>query len=166
VLESVYQGKIVNLVLEDGKWEIVKHAPAVAILAMKDGRMLTVRQSRRAAGLETLEAPAGLLDEGEDPVEAASRELREECHLDGDMTRLTGFYSSPGFTDEYIHLFRAENLRPGHGERDEDEDGMEVVWIEPSRLLAEVASGRLQTSGPTIVAALLAAQGALEASEG
>jgi len=153
---SIYQGRIVNLVLEDEKWEIIEHEPAVGILAVQDGKMMCVRQLRRAAGVHTLEVPAGIIDAGETAIQAAAREFAEEARLAGDLTLLSSFYASPGFTNEVIHLFRATNLRPAFGERDEDEDGIELVWIEPETFLEGVKTGAIHSSGPGVVAALYA----------
>lgn len=154
--ETIYEGRILNLVKEDGKWEIVEHAPAVGILAVQDGKMMCVRQLRRAVGVHTLEVPAGLIDGDETPIQAAAREFAEEARLAGDLTPISSFYASPGFTDELIHLFHATNLRPAHGERDEDEVGIELVWIEPEKFLAGVKNGEIHTSGPAMVAAMYA----------
>ena len=153
---TLYHGKILDLVLEDEKWEIVEHAPAVVILAMDGERMLVVRQFRRGADVTTLEAPAGLIDDGESPEAAARRELAEEASLDGDLELLSHFYSSPGFTSEHLYLFRATNLREGRGERDEDEHDLEVLWVDPEALLADLRAGRAETSAPTVAAALFA----------
>lgn len=152
--ETIYKGRIVNLVLEDAKWEIVEHQPAVGILAVQDGRMMCVRQLRRAAGVHTLEVPAGIIDAGESPIQAAAREFAEEARLAGDLELISSFYASPGFTDELIYLFRATNLRTAHGERDEDEDGIELVWIEPERFLEGVKTRTIHSSGPAVVAAM------------
>jgi ADP-ribose pyrophosphatase len=154
--ETIFKGHILNLVLEDAKWEIIEHKPAVGILAVQDGKMMCVRQLRRAAGVTTLEVPAGLIDAGETPIQAAAREFAEEARLAGDLELLSGFYSSPGFTDELIHLFKATNLRPAYGERDEDEAGIELVWIEPEKFLEGLKTGAIHSSGPAVVAALYA----------
>lgn len=154
--DVVYKGKIVNLVLEDGKWEIIQHAPAVGVIVIQDGKMLFVRQLRRAIGAHTLEIPAGLIDAGEEPIEAAHRELAEEARLDGDLELVTRFYSSPGFCDELLYLFRAQNLRPAYGERDEDEDGIELVWMEPQAFLNGLRDGSIDSSGPGAAAAFFA----------
>ncbi|MFN4071184.1 MAG: NUDIX domain-containing protein, partial [Thermus caldifontis] len=106
----LYRGRILNLALE-GHYEIVEHKPAVAVIAIKDGKMLFVRQPRPAVGLAPLEIPAGLIEPGEDPLEAARRELAEETGLAGDLTYLFSYYVSPGFTDEKTHVFLAVNLR-------------------------------------------------------
>lgn len=152
--ETVYQGRILTLEVEDGMWELVRHAPAVVVLALRDGKMLLVGQERRAIGARTLEAPAGLREPGETPERAARRELGEEASLDGDFSLVSRFYSSPGFCDEELHLFLVENLRAGVGERDEDEQDMTITWMEPQVFLSAVREGRVLTSAPTVAAAL------------
>ncbi|MFC4637561.1 NUDIX domain-containing protein [Deinococcus hohokamensis] len=155
----VYEGRIVSLELLDGKWEVVRHADAVAILVLNDrGEMLLVRQQRRAIGAPTVEAPAGLIDEGETPEQAARRELQEEAGLDGEMTLLTRFYSSPGFCDEQLYVFEAQNLRESQLPRDEDEAGMEVLWMAPQAVLDGLAAGTLVGSASTVTAALYGVQ--------
>lgn len=151
----VYDGRVVRLELDRGRWEVVRHAPAVAVLALSAGRMLVVRQHRHPLGIDTLEAPAGLIDDGEAPLEAAARELAEECQLAADLKELLGFHTSPGFTDEHVTLFLAENLRLAEGTPDDDED-VQVEWIEPAALLARLRDGSVRSSGPTVAAALLA----------
>lgn len=150
----IYDGHIVRLELMDGKWEIVRHADAVAVLALNDaGEMLLVRQERRAVGAVTVEAPAGLVDDGEDAAAAARRELQEEAGLDGDMEKLTHFYASPGFCDEALTVFHATNLRESKLPHDEDED-IEVLWMKPQAVLDGLKDGTLVGSASTVTAAL------------
>jgi ADP-ribose pyrophosphatase len=154
----IYDGHIVRLELQDGKWEIVRHADAVSVLALDEqGRMLCVQQPRRAIGRPTVEAPAGLIDPGETPAQAARRELQEEAGLDADMELLTRYYSSPGFCDEEIFLFKATNLRESRLPQDDDEE-IEVRWIAPAELLAGMKDGTLTGSATTVTAALFAVQ--------
>ncbi len=156
--QVIYDGHIVRLEVQDGKWEIVRHADAVAILALNDaGEMLFVRQRRRAVDAFTLEAPAGLIDDGESPEEAARRELQEEVGLDGDMTLLTRFYSSPGFCDEELYVLRARNLRESKLPHDEDEE-LEPVWMRPQEVLDSLRDGTVKGSASTVTAALFAVQ--------
>ena len=107
------------------------HPGAVAVVAVDaDGHVLLVRQFRSPAGRVLLEIPAGTLDEGpdgsiEDPDRAARRELEEETGYRAASWRvLARFYTAPGFTTEYMHLYLATGLRPADGDRlgpDEDE---------------------------------------------
>lgn len=136
----LYRGRILNLALE-GRYEIVEHKPAVAVIALREGRMLFVRQMRPAVGLAPLEIPAGLIEPGEDPLEAARRELAEETGLSGDLTYLFSYFVSPGFTDEKTHVFLAENLKEVEAHPDEDE-AIEVVWMRPEEALERHQRGR------------------------
>ncbi|QWK21082.1 NUDIX domain-containing protein [Thermus antranikianii] len=148
----LYRGRILSLALE-GRYEIVEHKPAVAIVAVRDGRMLFVRQHRPAVGLAPLEIPAGLIEPGEDPLEAARRELAEETGLAGDLTPLFSYYVSPGFTDEKTHVFLASNLRETQALPDEEEE-IEVVWLEPERALEMHQKGEVEFSATGLVGVL------------
>ncbi|GAA5512720.1 ADP-ribose pyrophosphatase [Deinococcus carri] len=157
-IQVMYDGRMLRLEVQDGKWEIVRHADAVAILVLNEqGEMLLVRQQRPAIGAPTVEAPAGLIDEGETPEQAARRELQEEVGLDGDMTLLTRFYSSPGFCDEELYVYRAQNLRESKLPEDEGED-IEVLWLPPQQVLDGLREGTLVGSASTVTAALYGVQ--------
>lgn len=152
--ETIYEGKVLTVERLAGKWEVVRHQPAVAVLVLNgQGEMLLVRQERPAIGAHTVEAPAGLIDEGETPEEAARRELQEEAGFDGELTLLTRFFTSPGFCDEELHVFRARNLRESKLPQDEGED-LEVLWMTPQALLDGLRDGTLVSSGPSVAAAL------------
>jgi ADP-ribose pyrophosphatase len=148
--ETVWSGRIVTLELLDGRYEVVRHVPAVAVLALRDGLVLGVSQRRPAIDARTWELPAGLIDAGEAPAEAAARELREEAQLCGRLTFLTRLFASPGFTDEEIHLFEARGLAPCDGVPDETEE-LTVAWRDPREVWRDVADGRLKTSGVTLL---------------
>lgn len=156
--EVLYDGHIIRVERLEGRWEVVRHAAAVVILALNEqGEMLLVRQFRPSIDRTTLEAPAGLVDDGEDPEWAARRELQEETGFDADMTLLTRFYSSPGFCDEELLVYHARNLRESRLPMDEDED-IEVVWLPPEQVLAGLRDGSLVGSASTVTAALFAAR--------
>jgi ADP-ribose pyrophosphatase len=156
--QVIYDGHILRLEVLAGKWEVVRHADAVAILALNDvGEMLLVRQRRPAIGAMTVEAPAGLIDPGETPEQAARRELQEEAGLDGDMTLLTRFYSSPGFCNELLYVFEARNLHDSKLPHDEDEE-IEVLWMKPGDVLDRLRDGTLLGSASTVTAALYGVQ--------
>jgi len=130
---TVYDGKLVDVTLErwgDNEREIVEHPGSVAIVAVDgDERVWLVRQLREAARKQLVELPAGARDEGEVPLEAAKRELREECGLTGgDWRELAAFWTTPGFCREYMHLYLAEGVTAGDADPDEDEEVEIVHW--------------------------------------
>jgi len=149
----LYRGKILALAIEDGRWEIVEHKDAVAVLAMREGKLLFVEQYRPAIRAVTLELPAGLVEPGEDPREAARRELMEEAGFDAEMQELFSFYSSPGFTDEKITLFQARGLVPRRRPPDPGE-ALKVRWLPLDEALSKLFSGELITSSPTVAGLL------------
>ena len=114
--------------------------------------MLIVKQRRPAVGAVTHEIPAGLIEDGEDVLMAAAREFAEECGLGGRLELVTKMYTSPGFTDELVHLVRATDLHPAAGTPDDDED-ITVDYIRPRDLIEGAKTGAIQTSGPAIAAA-------------
>ena len=102
--------------------EIVKHPGASAVLALLDGKMLVVEQFRKPLEKMQVEVPAGKLDAGEDPMEAAFRELEEETgYRAKSMKLISAFYTSPGFADEKLFLYVADELEPGSMQLDSDE---------------------------------------------
>jgi ADP-ribose pyrophosphatase len=129
----VFDGKLFDVVLErwgDNEREIVEHPGAVAIVAVDDeGWVTLVRQMREPARKKLVELPAGTREEGEDPLATAKRELREECGLTGGEWReLPGFWTTPGFCREYMHLYVAEGVVAGDSDPDDDEDVELVRW--------------------------------------
>jgi ADP-ribose pyrophosphatase len=118
----VYQGKIIrvkrkDVLLADGTpatREVVEHPGAVAVVALdeKSRHIYLVEQYRSPLEKTLLEIPAGKLDEGETPEEAALRELAEETGKTAErIIKLAGFYASPGYSNEKIHLFLALDLK-------------------------------------------------------
>lgn len=146
--ESIFEGKIISVqvdtvMLPDGKLatrEVVRHPGAVAVLALHQDKMLVVDQFRQPLGRCEVEIPAGKLEPGEDPLEAAKRELEEETgYICGSIRKLHSFYTSPGFADEIIHMYLAENLSEGNLNPDEDEflEMSEITLEEAYRLIDE-----------------------------
>ena len=125
----VWEGKRFAVTVENG-YEIARTPDAVAIVALDTaGRIVLVRQQRTAVGDTLLELPAGLIDEGEEPLETAKRELREETGLHGGRWReLASFWTSPGFVDERVTVFLADELEEGEPDPDEAEDIEIVRW--------------------------------------
>ena len=148
---AVFRGRVVDLVVLDERWEVVRHAPAVAVLARDErGRVLGVVQGRPAVDARTWELPAGLIDPGESARAAATRELAEEANLSGTLTLLAAAYVSPGFTDELVHLFEARDLRPAEGALDDGEE-LVVEWRAPQDVWDDVARGAVATSMVTLL---------------
>ena len=127
--EVVFEGRLLRLERDivrlpnglQASREVIKHPGAVAIIALQDQHLLMVRQYRYAIGQETLEIPAGKLDPQEQPLECAERELREETGYRGTLEHISTFYTTPGFTDEVIHLYLAGDLVWDPLAPDEDE---------------------------------------------
>lgn len=111
------------------RFEVVHHDPVVAVVSFDKGYVYLAQQMRPAIALPTIELPAGFIDKGETPKRAAKRELREEMGIEAkDWTKVDGFYSSPGFCTEYVHLYFATNLEHGEQYPDEDEDIAIMKW--------------------------------------
>jgi ADP-ribose pyrophosphatase len=134
--------------------DIVRHRGSAVMMAVDaKGRILLVRQFRLPARAKLWELPAGRLDEGETPLAAARRELREETGLRARSWRkLISFYPSPGFLDEKMHVYVARDLTPGEAEPMEDER-IEQRWFPVSEIERMIRSGRIQ-DGKTIAAVL------------
>jgi ADP-ribose pyrophosphatase len=146
---TVYKGRLLELTVE--RWgaherEIVEHPGAVAIVAVDDeGYVTLVRQLREPARERLVELPAGTAEPGEEPLETARRELREECGLSGGTWReLASFWTTPGFCRERMHLFAAEGVTRGEPEPADDEELELVRWAleEVDSHLSEIADAK------------------------
>lgn len=158
---QIHQGYVVELV--EGEFEapdgtrmlrdIVHHPGAVAVVAVDGDDVVMVRQYRAALDSSLLEIPAGKRDvDDEDPTVTAVRELEEEVGLTTDsVVPLACFYNSPGFSDEYCHLFLATDMRPVPLAR----EGLEEEWMTIERVplddVAEmIASGAIEDAKSVI----------------
>ncbi len=141
---------------------VLEHPGASVVMAVDDeDRVLCLRQYRHPARRAFVEFPAGVLDvEGEDPIEVAIRELREEAALEaGEWRHLLSTYSSPGISAEQIHIYLARDLRPadrGACVLEHEEAEMELFWAPFDELLAGVLDGRIGDA-PVVQAVLMIA---------
>ncbi len=166
----LYSGRIINVDMDEvrfpngstGELEMVRHPGAAAVIPFlsdpfgDDPQILLLKQYRYAAEDFLYEIPAGRLDPGEDPADCARRELREETGCTADRIEpLLFMYTTPGFTDERIHIFMASGLSQGESGRETDEF-IEVETVLFSRALSMVQAGAIP-DGKTALALLYAA---------
>jgi len=156
----VYDGELIDVTIErwgDHEREIVEHPGAVAIVAV-DGNdnVVLVRQLREPARKELLELPAGTVDDGEDPLASAQRELAEETGLrGGDWRHVVSFWTTPGFCRELMHVFLVQGVEEGE-QRLEDDESIELVRIPVAELASRL--GELEDA-KTITGLLLFLRG-------
>jgi ADP-ribose pyrophosphatase len=153
--DKVYEGKIVNLRIDTvelpdkkySKREIVEHPGAVGLIPItEDNCVVLVKQFRKPVEKFLLEIPAGKLELNEEPRETAIRELKEETGFEaGKIEYLLEFYTSPGFSNEKIHLFLATDLIEGEATPDSGEF-VEKVKISIEDLLKMVDRGEIVDS--------------------
>lgn len=168
--QRIYSGRIFDLDLDQvrfpdgsiGELEMIRHPGASAVVPFlsdprgDDPQVLLIKQYRYATDGFLYEVPAGRLEPGEQPIACARRELREETGCEAEvLTPLTSVYTTPGFTDEVIHLFMASDITRGASAREPDE----FLTVEPmslSRALEMVRVGEIRDA-KTIVCLLYAA---------
>ena len=150
--QLVYDGRAVKLRVDivrmpggrETSREIVEHSACVAIIAVDaDDNVLLVNQFRKPVEKELLEIPAGGIEPGEDAVATVRRELREETgYLPRKVERLGGFYSTPGYCTEYLHLYLASDLVPSSLNA-EDTESIELVRVPISQISGLITSGSI-----------------------
>ena len=157
--ELIYNGHIIKVFKDEvsleGKKairEVVRHKGAAAILAIDEHEdAYFVKQFRYPIGKAILEAPAGKIDEGEDPFDCAKRELFEECGITAKKwTELGPMFSSPGFCDEVIHLFAAQELSFANPDPDEDEF-LDIIKIPLKEAYQSLVRGEIPDSKTQIL---------------
>jgi ADP-ribose pyrophosphatase len=167
----VYTGRVISLDVDTvrfpngtvGELEMIRHPGASAVVPFLDDpdspdpRVVLIRQYRHAVGDYVFEIPAGRLDEGEAPEACARRELIEETGYSADrLVRMTTFHTTPGFTDETIHLFAASGLTAGSSQLEADE----ILDLHPvpfSAAVAMIERGEIK-DGKTMIGLLFSAE--------
>jgi ADP-ribose pyrophosphatase len=163
-----YEGPVFRIVTDEvrepgakpHRRDVVRHNGSVVVFAVDDTKskrdplILLERQYRHAAAQYLYEIPAGSLEQGEDPLAGAKRELLEETGYKAKQwSKLVRYYASPGFLGEWMQVFLAEGLTPGDAQPEEDEL-IELFAVPLSELLREIEAGRI-LDGKTITATLL-----------
>jgi ADP-ribose pyrophosphatase len=167
----VYTGRVVSLDVDTvrfpngavGELEMLRHSGASAVVPFlddrksEDPRVLLIRQYRYATEGVIYEIPAGRLEPGEEPKACAIRELREETGYEArDVGFLTTFYTTPGFTDERIHIFIADAVNPGNRALESDEI-VELCPVPLSEAIELIRTGGI-VDGKTIIGLLFCAR--------
>ncbi|TKB82007.1 MAG: NUDIX hydrolase [Nitrospira sp.] len=157
--KNIYTGRVVTLNVEtvtlpNGATidlESIHHPGAAAVVPMKDQEtVVLIRQYRHAAGGFILEIPAGKLNPGEDPLDCAARELEEEIgYRAGAFELLSSVLTTPGFTDEVIHIYRGTGLIKGRQNLGHDEV-LEVIEMPLAEAIQAIHKGTIR-DGKTIV---------------
>lgn len=157
--KNVFSGKILKLRIDEvltpdkkkAEREIIEHNGGSGIVAVtKDGEIVLVEQYRRPYDEITLEIPAGKLDGNEDPALCAERELKEETgYTSKEIQPFGQIYPSPGYTNEIIHLYLAENLEVGTATPDEDEF-LHIKKIPLSEAVSMIHTGVIKDSKTVI----------------
>ena len=129
--KEIFAGRIIKVRVDtvrlpdgaESTREVVEHAGAVGVVAVDNNNtIIMVRQYRKPVEGVLLEIPAGTMEKGEDPLLCAQRELKEETGFTAEhWKKILSYYSAPGFTDEYLHLYLASGLTGGEIALDEDE---------------------------------------------
>ena len=148
--KCLYSGRVLNLYLDeiecDGvacKREVVRHKGGATVLAEKDGKFAFVRQYRHPIGEKIWELPAGTRKQGEEPEVTARRELEEECGIVAEKLYYLGrFAVSPGYTDEIIYFYYANEFKKGTVHLDDDEF-LACEWIDINRAYEMADNGEI-----------------------
>src|SRR5699024_7551441 len=151
--ETLYEGKILNLEkhqvrLQNGELadrELIFHGPAVGIFALRDDKIVLVRQYRKGIEAVSLEVPAGLVDPNEDLLVAAKREFAEETGMTGEnWQQLDGFYVTPSYNDALIQLHACQDLTDlPEPHPKEDDQTIDLVYQDLDQAKAAITSGQI-----------------------
>jgi len=148
----VFKGRVFSVEVERRRFPngqehevaIVRHPPSVVLVPIADdGRVILIQQYRPSVGREIWEIPAGSVDEGETPDQAAARECEEEIGLaPGRIERIRGLFPTPGFCDEELIFYRVSQLRPPapdspHKPDDDEDIRSQLVTVEEAHSMVE-----------------------------
>ena len=150
--KKIFQGKVISLRVDEiitkgdvkGEREVISHNGGSAVLAVKDGKILLERQFRYPYGEEIWEIPAGKRDKDEEFIQTAKRELEEETGLIPlTLKQILTLYPSPGYTDEIIGVFFADNFKQGKLKFD-DTEFLTSQWVDEQKVYEMIDSGEIK----------------------
>lgn len=158
--QVLFRGKIFDIVQREFHYQnqtfirqIVLHSGGVSILAIDDGKILLVSQTRIGVDQKLLEIPAGTLEEGEDPAECAMRELNEETgYACSKMEKVLSFYPTPGYCSEELWIYEASGIKKAEHRLSLDEgEDVQACWMDLKEAWKMVQNGQIK-DGKTIIA--------------
>lgn len=151
--EIKYHGKVFDHQVDEiqydsgnvGIREIAVHPGGAVVIPVKDdGKIILVKQFRYPLQKTLIELPAGKLDKNEDPLKCAVRELEEETGYKAkSFVKLGAIYTAPGYCTEILHIYKAVGLIPGNHNREEGEQGMEILEFSLDEIKQKILSGEI-----------------------
>ena len=150
----IFHGKVFDVKVDEIEYngtgnksfrQVAVHPGGAVVLPLKsNGKIVLISQYRYPHNEILLELPAGKLEKDEDPLLCATRELTEETgYTSGKITKLGKIYTTPGFCDEVLHIYLAEDLTPGNHAREEGEEGMEVIELTLDEIKEKIRTGNI-----------------------
>ncbi len=151
----VFKGKVFDVQVDTVRYnatgnlsqrDVALHKGGAVIVALTEKRnIIFVKQFRYPLQKEIIELPAGKLDEKEEPRICAARELKEETgYSAGKIDYLGSIYTTPGYSNEELHIFLAEDLVKGEHSREEGEEGMQILELPLEKAVSMISEGKIK----------------------
>ncbi|MDP3442072.1 MAG: NUDIX hydrolase [Ignavibacteria bacterium] len=151
---KIFDGKVFDVIVDEIEYngtgnkairQVALHpGGAVVVPVTKEGKIILVSQYRYPHNQILIELPAGKLEKGEDPLLCASRELAEETGFTStNIIKLGKIFTTPGFCDEVLHIYLANDLTEGDHAREEGEEGMEIFELSLAEIDEKIRSGEI-----------------------
>lgn len=151
---KIFNGKVFDVIVDEIEYngtgnkairQVALHpGGAVVVPVTKEGKIILVSQYRYPHNQILIELPAGKLEKGEDPLLCASRELAEETGFTStNIIKLGKIFTTPGFCDEVLHIYLANDLTAGDHAREEGEEGMEIFELSLAEIDEKIRSGEI-----------------------
>ncbi len=152
--DTIFRGKVFDVKVDEIQYngtgnksfrQVAVHPGGAVVLPLKsDGKIVLISQYRYPHNEILLELPAGKLEKNEDPLLCATRELAEETgYTSNKITKLGKIYTTPGFCDEVLHIYLAQELIPGNHAHEEGEEGMQVVELTLDEIRKKISNGEI-----------------------